>query len=329
MAPLKFAFIGCGKIAKFHADVILALGHKIMAVSAREGSKNINEFSEKYNINDKNRYINWKTMIDGGKPDAIIVAVSWNQTEKIIEDIIKTGIPCLVEKPIVLNSKKLQEIINNTRKFHNNIMIAYNRRFYDFIPKIKKVLNENKEDLLSIELNFPEATKSLSERYSEKILDHILIYMTSHWLDLLTYLIGNIEVKWMQKKTDSYNGILYSTNYDVPIHLQINFNTSSNTSITLNFKNCIYKLCPIEVLTIYKGMEIVEPTPEYPIRKYVPKTQNKIVTDTSYKPGFLKQMENFIDCFVKKNKENNIGCTLPNALQVIKLCEEIKTNETS
>lgn len=315
-----FAFIGCGKIARFHADVIISLGHKIIAVCAREGSKNIDEFSEKYNIG--NKYSDWKKMIEEQKPDALIVAVSWDQTENIIENVIKTGIPCLVEKPVALSSSKLHGIIDNTKQFHDNVMVAYNRRFYDFIPEIKKALEENK--LLSIELNFPESVKALTEKYSEKILEHVLIYMTSHWLDLLMHLIGEIKVEWIQRNVDSYNGVLSSTKYNVPIHLQINFDSPSNTSIALNFKDKIYKLCPIECLTIYKGMEIVEPTPESPIRKYAPQVEKTLYVDTAYKPGFLKQMEHFIDCFVKKEKMNDIECRLSDSFRVTKLCEEIK-----
>lgn len=53
MKTLRFVFIGCGKIAHFHADVIKYLGHRIDVVVARKDSANIDSFAEKYAIREK------------------------------------------------------------------------------------------------------------------------------------------------------------------------------------------------------------------------------------------------------------------------------------
>ena len=39
----RFAFIGCGGVAYYHADVILSHGHQIVGVSARPNSKKIGQ----------------------------------------------------------------------------------------------------------------------------------------------------------------------------------------------------------------------------------------------------------------------------------------------
>lgn len=324
---IKFGFIGCGKISEFHADVIRALHHRIAGVSARRGSKNIKDFAERYGI--ANQYFDRNEMIEKEKPDALVVAVSWDQTERIIEDIIHSGIPCLVEKPVALSSSALQKIINNTEPFHNRVMVGYNRRFYDFIPVLKEALDE--KELISIELNFPDTAERLIELKSQKIAKHILVYMTSHWIDLLLYLIGDVKVEWMTKKSnkqktyfEAYNGILLSVRYNAPVHLQANFNASSNISITFNFRDSIYKLCPLEILTVYKGMTLIEPSHENPIRRYIPRIENTYNVDTAFKPGFYNQMKYFIDVYVKKTGQNTTGCTLHDALSVTRLCEEIE-----
>lgn len=324
---IKFGFIGCGKVSHFHADVIVSLDHRISSVSARHGSKNIEYFAKTYNIS--SLYFDWQEMVKKEQLDALIIAITWNETGKIIEDVIKSGIPCLVEKPIALDSLTLQEIINNTKQFHDRVMVGYNRRFYEFIPIIKQSLEEKK--LLSIELFFPEPLKNLIKQKSQQIAKYILIYMTSHWLDLLMFLIGDIKVEWMEKRlnknsdcVESYNGILKSIRYSVPIHLQANFDAPSNTGIIFNFIDSIYKLSPIEILTIYRGMDIINPGPDNPIRKFIPKIENIICVDATYKPGFLNQMKYFIDSLVLKNKTNTLGCTLNDALKVTRLCEEIE-----
>jgi len=214
----------------------------------------------------------------------------------------------------------------SVKKFEDNAVIAYNRRFYDFVPEIKEALKKNK--LLSIELNFPEAMGNLIKKYGESIRENILTYMTSHWLDLAMFLVGKIHVKNIYKNCSAeghikaYNGLLLSEN-NVPIHLQINFDAPSNTSITFNFENLVYKLCPIETLKIYTKLKMIEPSAEFPLRRYIPEEERSVNADTKFKPGFLNQMKNFIECFIIKSKKNVAGCTLQEALNVTELCEEI------
>jgi predicted dehydrogenase len=324
---LNFAFIGCGNVARFHADVIYGMNHQISAVCARQQSPNIIPFAEKYKIT--HTYDNYIEMLDKEKPDAVIVAVSWNQTEHIIEDILKIGIPCLVEKPVALSSARLEQIISSTMEFNKSVLVAYNRRFYDFIPLLKKAIESM--ELLSIELNMPEAVEFIVKLHSSSIIDYILLYMSSHWLDLMMYLIGDVRIEYMHRSKSSldnpcssYNGILYSLKYNIPIHLQANFNAPSQISMTFNFSDTIYKLCPIEMLTIYKGMDRIEADNKIKIRRYMPKVLKSYEVNADYKPGFYPQMESFIETCVKHSRINEVGCTLSDALRVTKLCEQIK-----
>ncbi|MBI5332502.1 MAG: Gfo/Idh/MocA family oxidoreductase [Candidatus Aenigmarchaeota archaeon] len=323
----NFVFIGCGKIANFHADVIYGMNHSISAVCARKDSPNIMGFTQKYKI--KKTYDSWQEMLRKERPDAVIVAVSWDQTENIIEDVIKSGLPCLVEKPVALSSKKLQKIINNTKKFSKNVIVGYNRRFYEFIPKIREALKT--KDLISIELNMPEAASFITKNHSSDVVDNMLVFMSSHWLDLLMHLIGDVKVVKIYRKHSkndntfrSYNGLLYSIVYNAPIHLQSNFNAPSQMSITFNFKDVIYKLCPIEMLSIYSGMDCIEPDDKVKLRRYVPRIKEAYQADALYKPGFYLQIKNFIETCVEHKKKNEIGCNLEDALRVTELCEKIK-----
>jgi hypothetical protein len=155
--------------------------------------------------------------------------------------------------------------------------------------------------------------------------------MSSHWLDLMMYLIGDVRIEYMHRSKSSldnpcssYNGILYSLKYNIPIHLQANFNAPSQISMTFNFSDTIYKLCPIEMLTIYKGMDRIEADNKIKIRRYMPKVLKSYEVNADYKPGFYPQMESFIETCVKHSRINEVGCTLSDALRVTKLCEQIK-----
>ena len=62
---------------------------------------------------------------------------------------------------------------------------------------LKKAISE--QELLSVQLNFPEAVADLTQQFPG-IQNYILFYMSSHWLDLVSYLLAQLNVVVMQKK---------------------------------------------------------------------------------------------------------------------------------
>jgi len=315
----RFVFIGCGAIAYHHAEVILELGHKIIGASARPNSESSWKFAKKYKLP---IYSDTDLLLIELKPDAIILCVSWDQTEKILAEIVNFKIPILVEKPVALSTKKLRKILKSvgyinvglhpSKGLTGNVLVGYNRRFYDFVPKIRRQLLT--QELLSIQLNFPEITKGVEE--------YILFYMTSHWLDLLLYLVGDIEVVAM-RFNKGYNGLLKVKKEGTPIHYQSNFNTPQQTSIGFSFTNSFWELRPIETLTICNKMKKIKPTKNKPISRYIPTKNKPIETDLTFKPGFYKQMQYFINKFLYHKKGEEIGCNLEGAKKVTALCETI------
>lgn len=319
---LKFGFIGCGGAARHHADVVRALGHQIYAVAARANSPNIDSFAHDYEVSRK--FSDWGEMLSHGKPDALIMATSWENTELIAKEIIQAGLPVLVEKPVALSSRKVKEILAEVGEVQGRVMIGYNRRFYDFVPRLKKMIGSH--PLVSVELDCPDSYQGNVERYGERLRDNILLYKTSHCLDLLTYLLGGVQIVKMYRRsegTPAYNGMLESPG-QIPIHFQANFDAPSQISLALNFESFICQLRPIEVLRIYEGMRLLEETREIPYRRYEPKLKEEQITDFTYKPGFLNQMRHFIEICVEKKTDKSRGCSLQEALQVTELCETIR-----
>jgi predicted dehydrogenase len=327
--PLRFVFIGCGKVAHYHADVIYAHKHKIVGVAARKNSKNIGIFADKYNI--KSRYSDFNLLFKELKPDAVIVCVSWDQIRIIIKDVIDFGYPVLVEKPIALSSNEVMEIYDQTIDNTDKVLVGYNRRFYDFIPDLKLAIQE--QHLNSVQLVLPESLKpSILKTQSEKSTeDHMLTYKSSHWLDLLIYLLGDIKVSYMHNVTrfgakyESHHGLLTTKESGVPIHYISDFNTFQNMSITFVFDNSVWIFSPLEVLSIFNNIDKIDPTEEIPIRQYKPRLQKKIHTNLVYKPGFYNQMDYFIKYnILGKSQKNITGATLKQSIESTKLAEAIQ-----
>lgn len=75
---------------------------------AIQGSPNIERFSRAYRV--QRAYESWEAMLSRGSPDAVVLATPWDTTQELVADMIKTGVPCLVEKPVALDSKRLEAL---------------------------------------------------------------------------------------------------------------------------------------------------------------------------------------------------------------------------
>ena len=80
---------------------------------------------------------------------------------------------------------------------------------------------------------------------------------------------------------------------------------------------------PIEVTSLFKGMEVNEPTLEMPIRLYTPKLQNKIIESPmhGHKPGFLGQAQDFMN--VCLGRKNCTGADIMDAYSALKLAQSL------
>lgn len=319
----NIGFIGCGKIAPFHAEVLIHLGKKIKAVSNRSLSDRVREFQSEYNVD--SLYKDWREMIEKEELDAIWLMTSWDSIENIAIELLKYKIPLFIEKPIALSSDGVKKIIEGQKKYGTKLQIGHNRRFYNFIPKLKSQL-QNSEVLRSVQVEIPENTTNKDKKNK----DFLWIHNSSHVVDLLTYLLGELKVigisksKFEDESFNTFNGLLKTKN-DVPVHLISNWNAPANFSIKFYTNNKIVELKPIEFYSVYDGFDIQEPTLETPVRQYHPRLIHKEYcnkSDDEFKPGFLEQTKYFFQT-EGENTQNFEPTSLKEAFCTSKLIEEI------
>jgi len=318
---MNIGFIGCGDIAHFHADALMALGMNIVAVSARVNSPNLSPFSEKYGIN--RQYTDWQKMVENENLDALWVVASWNQMDDLLIPLIKTDLPLFLEKPVALSSQKIQKAIvvhENTKQY---IQVGYNRRFYPFMNKIKSFIEEG--ELRSVLVEIPESI----DLGNVKKAQNLWLMNSSHVIDLLLYFVGHLRVKYNNNQIlsgnsipSSYNAVL-ETEQDKPVHISAEWNTANNFGITFFVNNKQIVLKPLEMATIYESFEIIEPTKESPIRQYKPKLVDEYFCDGKFKPGFYEQAEYFLNQ-LNSNNFNNKHSDLLECLTTTKLIENLK-----
>lgn len=133
--PCRWGIIGPGKIAQKFAEAIPFAGHAVLqAVASRNGQRS-REFAEKYGA--AKWYDNYESIIADPDIDAIYIAIPHAfHTENALL-CLNQGKPVLCEKPMALNRKQVQQMVNASQQNNTFLMEAMWTRF---LPAIEKVL---------------------------------------------------------------------------------------------------------------------------------------------------------------------------------------------
>lgn len=322
MKRLRFAFVGCGRIAPFHADVVEHLGHCIRAVVARERSPNIEPFAERYNVTDSFSSLSIfvsHCKANAGYADCIMVCTPWDITEQVLFELLPLGIPVLAEKPAVLSVdalKRLEHIGGIS-----NLLVAYNRRFYDYVPVLKEMINTQR--LMAVDVLSAEPLRMIVANLGESIYNNMLYFYTSHIIDLLVYLFGDMTISSVTHIPYSEGGQSVISSFvagekKLPVQMKILMDCPQNSYVRLFFEKETVELLPLEKMAVYDRL----------IRKvvggnavYVPECKQEYITDQRFKPGFNAQMEFFIKNFVIK--ENNSAEYVEKLRTVTRICDAL------
>ena len=246
--------------------------------------------------------------------DAFCLCVDINVIKDILEKTLSLNKPILVEKPIAYHSDLIRKIKSHSNK--NNIFVAYNRRYYKTVNKVKTLCEESKGGTIFV--NIPDSVKGFRNFISNG----------SHIVDILRYIIGDFEIKKsiLRKESNLMESISAICEND---KWTILFNAHSlipaNFSITVNSEKNVFELKPIEKFSIFEGLKIVEPDESKPIREYMPRLKNTFFESSELKPGFDEMYKAF-NLFVKGDCNKNL-CKFDDAIATLDKCWEFVGNK--
>lgn len=317
---MKLAVIGCGNIAEFHINAMRAVGFSIVSIAARANSSNVEAFSKKNNI--KKIYKNPLDLLNSSSEwDALLLLIP----ASVMVDYLKIAAPLmkpiLVEKPVAYNHIELEPLIK-----YKNIRVAYNRRFYSGVEFSKSFIQSNPRSLIKVSI--PEYRKDPEHNIEFPDRLPAMTYENSvHILDIVNYISGEVEWDYLKniKDNNKYIALLAigQGSSGVTIQLDSYYNASDNFSINIVSENERVEMKPIEVTSLFKGMEVNEPSEEMPIRLYTPMLQNKIIdfSNHGHKPGFLGQAQDFMNFC--SGRESSTGADIMDAYSVLKLAHAL------
>ena len=276
-------------MAQVHAEAALKMGSEVaVVVNTNPDSDNLKEFMK---LAPRATVVNseWSRIDDG--IDAWIVAVPWNVLPEMLHTLLGCPLPMLIEKPISLHNSEFP-----SGRYEDNKFVGFNRRFYLPVRELKNAVGRGR--VKSVVVTISDMLDIIVSRHGEKILPYAMEMWASHILDLVNYLFGRSEIVWrsVSECPQGYlnvEAMLLTERNHTPIHLSINADDPSPVGVRVRMSDgAMHVLAPIENLTTYKGMEVIE---SEGVRCYRGRETRKIIChNDGLKPGIHDQMQAFL-----------------------------------
>lgn len=149
---MKYALIGCGRIATNHVKAVLNNGLEFVAACDID-LNNIETLLAKHELqNDTSiaRYSDYKEMIEKHPDlDLIAIATSSGIHAEIALYCIDRGINVIIEKPMAMNMADAEEIIKRSMERNVKVCACHQNRFNIAVQKTRKAIEEGRFGKLS------------------------------------------------------------------------------------------------------------------------------------------------------------------------------------
>ena len=148
---MKYALIGCGRIATNHMTAAVNNKLRIVAICdvMEKKTEDLLVKHELSNNPDIKRYVDYKLMIEKEKPELVSIATESGNHAAIALDVIKMGINVIIEKPMAMSIADADAIIDAAEKYGVKVSACHQNRFNIAIQKLRKALEGGRFGKLS------------------------------------------------------------------------------------------------------------------------------------------------------------------------------------
>src|SRR5688572_4227278 len=209
---ISFAIIGLGKIGERHAhhisqhvDARLAGGYDIKTER--------NELFSKLHP-DARVYSSIDDLLGDQSIDIVSVCTPNNTHAPIVIDALKAGKHVLVEKPMAIKKVDCEHMIHMALKSGKNLFVVKQNRFNPPVQAVRQLIEHKKLGrILTVAVNCywnrSESYYRSSDWKGIKALDGgTLFTQFSHFIDVVYYLFGDIQVLHAQLANVNHQGMI-------------------------------------------------------------------------------------------------------------------------
>jgi UDP-N-acetyl-2-amino-2-deoxyglucuronate dehydrogenase len=193
MKKLRFAIVGCGRIAWRHAEQISAKGELVAVCDII--SSNADKLAVRYGAK---AYYSIGEMLKGGDIDVVAVCTPNGLHAEHAIQSMNAGFHVLCEKPMAIRSSDCREMMDCSERTGKKLFIVKQNRFNPPVIAVKQAMDQEKLGrLLSLQLNCfwnrnHDYYKGSPWKGSRLLDGGILFTQFSHFIDLMFWMAGDI-----------------------------------------------------------------------------------------------------------------------------------------
>ena len=202
---LKFAIIGAGSVAAFHADAVDSIENAELAGVFDQNPENALFFAKKYNIK---AYKSFEDVLEDDKIDVVSICTPSNFHADNAISALEHKKHVIVEKPMSLTSEDADRVISASEKSGCYLTVISQLRFSADIQKVKRLVAENafgKISFCDLYMKYWRDTEyyKSSPWKGRKAFDGggALMNQGIHGIDLILYIMGSAKVIGAKTKT--------------------------------------------------------------------------------------------------------------------------------
>lgn len=148
---MKYALIGCGRIATNHVKAVI--NHKLNFVAVCDVKRDAMEtLLEKHGLAQErsiHRYTDYKEMIAKEQPTLVAIATESGLHAEIALYCITQGIHVIIEKPMAMSMADADAIVEAAERYHVKVCACHQNRFNRAIQATRKALEAGRFGKLS------------------------------------------------------------------------------------------------------------------------------------------------------------------------------------
>jgi len=193
---MRFAVIGCGRIAPKHAESIVALEEAELVAVCDIVPEKAQAFADKYGAKP---YTSYEEMLANEDLDVVTIATESNLHAPIGIAAAKAGKHVMVEKPMAMTLESADELIRTCKEAGVKLAVIHQNRFNKSIKLMHKALEEGRFGNLThgqatVRWNRDDNYYAQAPWRGTKLQDGgVLMNQSIHNIDLLQWTFGPVE----------------------------------------------------------------------------------------------------------------------------------------
>ena len=199
MKKIKWGIIGCGDVTEVKSGPAFQKvdNSELVAVMRRNG-KLAKDYAKRHNV--FKWYDDAQRLINDPDVNAVYVSTPPSSHKEYTIMAAKAGKPVYVEKPMALNSRECEEMIESCKSAGVPLYVAYYRRALERFLKIKELIDTKTiGEVRYVDINFQDVIKESSANLPWRVDPKIsggghFVDLASHMLDFLDYVFGPIKL---------------------------------------------------------------------------------------------------------------------------------------